>query len=74
MTFKMSRSRLGPLVQLKWILLLVLLLMLNKPDVVEARAKPEANPNPQERPNNEGENYTDYTEYGEEVYGMRIRL
>ena len=43
--------------------------MLCVPDVVQARARPEANPNPQERPNGEGENYTDYTEYGEEVYG-----
>ena len=50
-----------------WLLLLILLAV---PHIVKARAGPE----PKAKPQNEIENYNEYTDYGEDVYGEFYHL
>ncbi len=71
MAYNMPKSPLASLAvgrravsPLHWLLLLLLLGALS---VVQARAGPEANP--KSKAQSEVENYQDYSEYGEDVYG-----
>jgi hypothetical protein len=50
-----------------WLLLLILLAV---PEIVQARAGPE----PKAKPQNEIENYNEYTDYGEDVYGKFLQI
>jgi hypothetical protein len=76
MAFTMPQSPLASLACLRrsgqpqhW---LFVLLLLGALAVAQARAGPDANPKPKAQ--NEVENYSEYNEYGEDIYGEQVLI
>ena len=70
MAFKMPKSPLACVRLAASRQRLFVLLLLGALAVAQARAGPEANPKPKAQ--NEVENYNEYSEYGEDIYGQLI--